>query len=180
MPTLIALYRISCHICMNNSLKEEIKACNFTAECPLWPYVFRWLLLLPQVWETRGAITTNVTLTWGATVKRPPVRFWHQRALKWHSLGCWKHRKPILKLKFMGKKNKTWNVFCFNGAEKNDRENCRQQITAGFGWQRKTGSYAFSRIPLCFFLHPIRHKYRLSNTPQQDWKCACGVQKSWV
>lgn len=64
----------------------------------------------------------------------------------------------------MGKKNKTWNVFCFNGAEKNDRENCRQQITAGFGWQRKTGSYAFSRIPLCFFLHPIRHKYRLTNT----------------
>lgn len=37
---------------------------------------------------------------------------------------------------------KTWNVFCFNGAEKN-MENCRQQITAGFGWQRNLGVMHF-------------------------------------
>lgn len=70
MPTLITLYGISCHICMNNSLKEERKACNFTAEWPLWPYVFRWLLLLPCVWETRGAITAIVTLTWGGQLSK--------------------------------------------------------------------------------------------------------------
>lgn len=38
---------------------------------------------------------------------------------------------------------KTWNVFCFNGAEKNNMENCRQQITAGFGWQRNLGVMHF-------------------------------------
>lgn len=147
MPTLIALYRISCHICMNNSLKKEIKACNFTAERPLWPYVFRWLLPLPQVWETRGTITTNVTLTWRATVKRPPVRFWHQRALKWHSLGCWKHRKPILKLKFMGKKTKHEMSSVSMEQKKRQRElptanNCRFRLAA-------------KNRELCIFSYPI-------------------------
>lgn len=148
MPTLIALYGISCHICMNNSLKEERKACNFTAECPLWPYVFRWLLLLPCVWETRGAITAIVTLTWGADCQKTSSLILASACIKTTFSGLLKTQEAHFEIKIHGRR-KTWNVFCFNGAEKKrHRENCRQQITAGFGWQRKQGV-------ICIFSYPI-------------------------
>lgn len=141
MPTLIALYGISCHICMNNSLKEERKACNFTAECPLWPYVFRWLLLLPCVWETRGAITAIVTLTWGADCQKTSSLILASACIKTTFSGLLKTQEAHFEIKIHGRR-KTWNVFCFNGAEKKTtpRElptanNCRFRLAA------KTGSY---------------------------------------
>lgn len=148
MPTLIALYRISCHICMNNSLKEEIKACNFTAECPLWPYVFRWLLLLPQVWETRGAITTNVTLTWGGDCQKTSSQILTSARIKMTFSGLLKTQEAYFEIKIHGEKKQNMKCLLFQWSrKKRQRElptanNCRFRLAA-------------KNRELCIFSYPI-------------------------
>lgn len=143
MPTLITLYGISCHICMNNSLKEERRACNFTAEWPLWPYVFRWLLLLPCVWETKGAITAIVTLTWGgAGCQKTSSLILASACIKTTFTRLLKTQEAHFEIKIHGRR-KTWNVsISMEQKQTTQRElptanNCRFWLAA------KTGSSSY-------------------------------------
>ncbi len=55
----------------------------------------------------------------------------------------------------------------FQWSRKKQQGELRLANNCRFRLAEKTGSYAFSRIPLYFFLHPIRHKYGLSSAPNK-------------
>lgn len=141
------VYKCRCHANANSPLqnglsylheqflKKKKESMQFHSRMPFMVIHLRMAITVSPCLRNERHVCRHCGSDMGGVTRGPLVWFWHRHALKWHFLSCWKHRKPILELKFMEKRNTKCLLCQWSG--KNNTKNSRQQITAGFGWQRK-------------------------------------------